>query len=133
LRSLSEGEAIPPNQIVSDEMIDIEPVRSKSLSAIPDAPTLDLDSRVRNLSIDNEKSDMPAIQENGGEVTNYPGRTPHDKNALVLTETVSSEGSQNNLYGATTVNSLIDRHDKYPGMGRIETKDIRNAAHEPGV
>ncbi|KAF2134300.1 hypothetical protein P153DRAFT_381480 [Dothidotthia symphoricarpi CBS 119687] len=106
-------------------------VRSKSLSAMSDdSGPLDLDSRMRNLSVD-EGRDLPAIQENGVAVGNQAARYSWDKNALVQTQTVSSEGSDENmLAGATTVNSLIDRHDMYRGMGRIETKDIRGKAHE---
>jgi hypothetical protein len=130
-RSLSEGEADVPQRTSEDDNA-LEPVRSKSLSAIPDGPALDLDSRLQDVSLD-ERKDMQTIDENHA----LPPRTPtndlaYDKNALVHTRTVSSEGSAdaNGLYGATTVNSLIDRHDMYQGLGRIETKDIRFKAHE---
>jgi hypothetical protein len=76
---------------------------------------------------------MPAVPEDREVSPSVSvNRISLDKNALVQTQTVSSEGSAdaNGLYGATTVNSLIDRHDRYPGMGRIETKDIRQKAHE---
>lgn len=129
-RSLSEGEAIPAELRVSEDDNGLEPVRSKSLSAVPDPPApLDLDSRMQRLSIDHEKSDMQPILENGGEVTNFPERDL-DKYALSQTKTVSSEGSDNQLHDVSTVNSLIDRHDKYPGIGRIETKDIRDVSHD---
>ncbi|KAJ4370437.1 hypothetical protein N0V83_004955 [Neocucurbitaria cava] len=131
-RSMSETEAI-----LSEDTNALEPVRSKSLSAIPDEPALDMDSRMRTLSInssDATKPDLPAVPETGGEVKSYPERTSVDEhNALTQTDTVSSEGSgQYGLSGATTVNSLIDRHDMYKGMGRIETRDIRGKAHEFG-
>jgi hypothetical protein len=129
-RSLSAGEADAPPRS-SEEANGLEPIRSKSLSAIPDAPALDLDSRMGDVSLDEKK--MPAVPEDRGVSPSAPvNRISLDKNALVQTQTVSSEGSAdaNGLYGATTVNSLIDRHDRYPGMGRIETKDIRQKAHE---
>lgn len=124
----------------SEEMNNLEPIRSKSLSAIPDAPApLNLDSRMRDLAINEQgRTAIPATVPEDREVS--PGapvsRIPVDmeKNNLLQTDTVSSEGSggTNGLYGATTVNSLIDRHDMYKGMGRIETKDIRATAHEFG-
>ncbi|KAH8726246.1 prion-inhibition and propagation-domain-containing protein [Phaeosphaeriaceae sp. PMI808] len=130
-RSLSEGEAGAPQQLSEEDDNALEPVRSKSLSAIPDAPALDLDSRMKNVSVQ-EKHDIGTIQEDE-QLTSAPvQRISLDKNALVQTKTVSSEGSAdgNGLYGATTYNSLIDRHDMYQGIGRIETKDIRGKAHE---
>jgi hypothetical protein len=130
-RSLSETEAGAP-QRTSEDSNALEPVRSKSLSAIPDAPALDLDTRMRNVSLD-ERKNMETIAEDGVAAPNVTtNRSSLDKNALVQTQTVSSEGSTdaNGLYGATTVNSLIDRHDMYQGIGRIETKDIRQKAHE---
>ncbi|KAF2832412.1 pathogenicity protein LopB [Ophiobolus disseminans] len=130
-RSLSETEASVPARS-SEEANELEPIRSKSLSAIPDEHPLDLDSRMRNMSLD-EKNNMHTIQEDREVSPSAPlNRGSLDKNALAQTKTVSSEGSgeMNGLYGATTVNSMIDRHDMYHGMGRIETKDIRQKAHE---
>jgi hypothetical protein len=130
-RSLSEGEAAVPQRTSEDDNA-LEPVRSKSLSAIPDGPALDLDTRMQDVSID-EKKDMQTIDEDHVLPPSAPeDGLSYDKNALVQTRTVSSEGSAdaNGLYGATTVNSLIDRHDMYRGIGRIETKDIRHIAHE---
>lgn len=128
-RSLSEGEAIPPElQAASGEYNALEPVRSKSLSAVSDPPApLDLDSRMRHLSVD---SNRQSNQENGGEATNFPEPELLDKHELTQSRTVSSEGSQNQLQNMTTVNSLIDRHDKYPGIGRIDTRDIRDVSHD---
>lgn len=106
----------------------LEPVRSKSLSAIPDAHPLDLDSRMKETSLGGEGSGMQMIEEDQALAT-----AELDKhNALVLTQTVSSEGSADagGLYNASTVNSLIERHDMYKGMGRIETRDIREKAKE---
>jgi hypothetical protein len=87
---------------------------------------------MRNVSLEEGKN-METIAEDGVLASSVPAnRTSLDKNALVQTQTVSSEGSAeaNGLCGATTVNSLIDRHDMYQGIGRIETKDIRQKAHE---
>ena len=130
-RSLSAtAESTPTAQHSSEETNSLEPVRSKSLSAMPDEPALDLDARVRGLSMNSEtKPDLPVVQGSSGQVTNV---LDLDSNALTQTDTISSEGSQHGLSGATTVNSLIDRHDMYRGMGRIETKDIRGKAHEIG-
>ncbi|KAH9860603.1 hypothetical protein J1614_011934 [Plenodomus biglobosus] len=134
MRSLSEGEAIPPETTTSDNGNALAPVRSKSLSAIPDPNgPLDLDSRMGELSVGNEHSDMPIIQENGGEISSFPERELLDKYALSQVKTVSSEGSNTHLHNVNTVSSLIDRHDKYPGMGRIETKDIRDVSHNHGL
>ncbi|CAO2649034.1 Nn.00g099830.m01.CDS01 [Neocucurbitaria sp. VM-36] len=149
-RSMSEAEPMPGSGSAQESANALEPVRSKSLSAIPDEPTLDLDSRVRNLSVSSDNSpppppptstntttlipDLPAVPETGGEVKTHPERLSVDEhNALTQVDTVGSEGSeQHGLSGVTTVNSLIDRHDMYQGMGRIETKDIRDKAHELG-
>lgn len=139
-RSLSDAGAGAQARSSEDDN-QLEPVRSKSLSAIPDAPApLDLDTRMKDLSTKDDKPPVgvPATVPESREVS--PGAPANrlpldiDKNALVQTETVSSEGSAgtNGLYGATTVNSLIDRHDMFKGMGRIETKDIREKAHEFG-
>jgi hypothetical protein len=131
-RSLSEGEAGAPQPRTSEDDLALEPVRSKSLSAIPDGPALDLDSRMKDVSLQ-ERKDMQTIDEDQALMPSAPANdVAYDKNALVQTRTVSSEGSAdaNGLYGATTVNSLIDRHDMYQGLGRIETKDIRFKAHE---
>jgi hypothetical protein len=131
-RSMSEAE-VPPLERTSEDANGLEPIRSKSLSALPDPPApLDLDSRVRDLSLDHDRSDLQPVQENGGEVpaTDYAIINSLDKYELTQTKTVSSEGSQNRLHDVSTVNSLIDRHDKYPGMGRIETKDIRDVTHD---
>lgn len=130
-RSLSEAE-VPPVQRTSEDNNRLEPVRSKSVGAIPDVPApLDLDSRMRDLGLDNAKSDLPPVQENGGEVpaSDYALRQSLDNYELSQTKTVSSEGSQDYLHNIATVNSLVDRHDKFPGVGRIETRDIRNVSH----
>lgn len=133
MRSLSVDGANTLEANDAEETNDLEPVRSKSLSAIPNAPApLNLDARMQELALEKAKLDMKPIQENGGEVVDFPERDILDKYALSQTKTVSSEGS-NELSGVTTVNSLIDRHDKYPGLGRIETKNIRDVTHQVGL
>ncbi|ORY16300.1 prion-inhibition and propagation-domain-containing protein, partial [Clohesyomyces aquaticus] len=87
----------------------LEPVRSKSLSAIPDdhAP-FNLDSRLEGVTTNDSEA-------NGGKLE-----------TVNTVDTVES----NQLVHANTANSLIDRHDMYKGVGRIETKDIRGRAHD---
>ncbi|KAF1838298.1 hypothetical protein BDW02DRAFT_565119 [Decorospora gaudefroyi] len=129
-RSLSTSEAA---NRTSEDSNTLRTIRSKSLSEIPNTPSSNLDSRMRKLSL--EKSDVPPIQENVGEAKPFPERTTVqevDKNGLMQVDTVSSEGEKDRLDNVTTVNSLIDRHDMYPAVGRIETKDIRDIAHAPG-
>lgn len=129
VRSLSvpENEVLPTAE-ADDGFHSLEPVRSKSVGEIPSGPVLDLDSRLQDLSIDNRKSEeqqAPMI------AVDSPNRATFDKNELEQIKTVSSEGDQYPMAPVNTVNSLIDRHDMYKGMGRIETKDIRNIAHVP--
>jgi hypothetical protein len=131
-RSLSlSGTTAAPR--ASEESNALEPVRSKSLSAMPDAhaPGLDLDSRMRKASLEEEKwtgMGMGMIQEDSVPVALD---LDVEKNDLVQTKTVSSQGSDGDaLCGITTVNSMIERHDYYPLVGRIETRDIRAKAHE---
>ena len=132
--SLSIGEG--PAQTCEEDSNTLETVRSKSLSAIPQSPPASLESRVRKISFNQpDRTAVPPIEENGGEVKSFPDREPAgemDKNALVLVATADSEGERERLVPTTTVNSHIDRHDMYPSMGRIETKDIRDVAHVPG-
>ncbi|RMZ74173.1 TPR domain containing [Pyrenophora seminiperda CCB06] len=132
--SLSIGEA--PNYMSQESFNNLETVRSKSLSAIPQAPPASLESRVRKMSLDQpDMTGIPPIQENGGEVQSFSDREAvreMDKNALVMVDTANSGGDGEVLESTTTVNSHIDRHDMYPSIGRIETKDIRNVAHIPG-
>jgi hypothetical protein len=137
-RSLSlSGTTAAPR--ASEESNALEPVRSKSLSAIPDAhaPGLDLDSRMQNASLAEKEKEkdggMQTIQEDASASMDMGMGV--DRNDLVQTKTVSSQGSsggggENGLCGITTVNSMIERHDYYPLVGRIETRDIRAKAHE---
>ncbi|KAF2737756.1 hypothetical protein EJ04DRAFT_430267 [Polyplosphaeria fusca] len=99
-RSLSES---LPRSDLMDTSNSLEPIRSKSLSAVPDEPApFNLDSRLQQVPTqDDGKSD-----------------------GLVDIE------SKQPLVHADTANSLIDRHDMYKGVGRIETQDIRAKAHD---
>ncbi|KAF2178610.1 hypothetical protein K469DRAFT_718151 [Zopfia rhizophila CBS 207.26] len=95
-RSLSED-------IPKSDSNALEPVRSKSLSALPDEPApFNLDSSLENIP----SNDSTA---NGARLS------PVDTNRLVH---------------ADTANSLIERHDMFQGVGRVETRDIRNKAHD---
>ncbi|KAH7132326.1 prion-inhibition and propagation-domain-containing protein [Dendryphion nanum] len=86
---------------------DLAPVRSKSLSALPDEPApFNLDSRLHHVSTASSSGDTQAESGGMGEVV------------------------ENDLAQATTVNSLVDRHDMYKGVGRIETRDIREKTRE---
>ncbi|CAA9964649.1 hypothetical protein PTNB73_05838 [Pyrenophora teres f. teres] len=125
-----------PGHMSVEDPNTLKAVRSKSLSAIPQSPSASLESRVRKMSLDQpDMTGIPPIEEDGGEVQSFPDREPlgeMDKNALVMVATADSEGEREKLVPATTANSHIDRHDMYPSMGRIETKDIRDVAHMPG-
>jgi hypothetical protein len=120
---------------VPARLSDESTIRSKSLSAMPDSPTpQDIESRMSDMSV-SEKPDIPITHEALRDVLTGP--TLSEKNALVQTQTVSSQGSSgdnnnnnNDLQNVTTVNSQIDRHDMFHGVGRIETQDIRVKAHE---
>lgn len=129
VRSLS----VPENEVLDPSAKDagfhsLEPVRSKSVGEIPSGPALDLDSKVESMSIKDTKGD---VEQTTVIATSSPNRATFDQNELEQIKTVSSDGMQDYVVPATTVNSFIDRHDMYKGMGRIETKDIRNIAHEP--
>jgi hypothetical protein len=135
-RSLSVGEAARR----SEDSNQLRTARSKSLSAVSNSsqsPPPSIDTRLRKLSIHDMDIGIPPIQENGSEVKTFPergGLVNLDKNGLVQVDTVSSEGETERLgmQKSDTMDSLIDRHDMYPAMGRIETKDIRDIAHVPG-
>jgi hypothetical protein len=139
-RSLSVGEA--PR--ASEDSNQLQTVRSKSLSEIPtnniQPMPSSLDSRVRNISLEQDRV-VPHIQKYGSGMKMFPEQgaladmdVKIDKNGLVQVDTVDSNGERERLAmeRLETVNSLIDRHDMYPAVGRIETKDIRDIAHAPG-
>lgn len=122
-RSFSEAK-IFSSLSEEEEFHGLEPVRSKSVGAIPDPPApLNLDTRVNDLSINGE----------GDHEAHNAERTSYDQNALTQIPTANSNGGQQPLTGVSTANSLIDRHDMYRGMGRIDTKEIRDRAHDPAV
>ncbi|RAR00377.1 pathogenicity protein LopB [Stemphylium lycopersici] len=157
-RSLSADES---QNAASDDTNALQAVRSKSVGAIPhmpQSPPSNLDSRVRKMSLEQpDMASIPPIHENEGEVKAFPERerldsgagagagadvglgahledTDFAKNMLVQVDTATSEGAKDGaLENVKTANSYIDRHDMYPAMGRIETKDIRNVAHTPGL
>lgn len=102
-RSMSEE--IPKTTIGEDENT-LEPVRSKSLSAMPDEPApFNLDTRLESVP------------------THVSNTTEEETPAL-------NSADVNPLVHADTANSLIDRHDMFKGVGRVETKDIRAKAHD---
>lgn len=135
VRSLSVPEvSVPENEVLDiptkdDGFHSLEPVRSKSVGEIPSGPAaLDLDSRLHDLSV----NDTGSVERQPPKVSvESPNRATFDQNELEQIKTVSSDGMQDYVVPATTVNSLIDRHDMYMGMGRIETRDIRDIAHTP--
>jgi hypothetical protein len=99
----------PLRNSYSHEENALEPIRSKSLSAIPDEPApFDLESRLETIPTHDESQEN---KESGG----IPIRTSSDTKPLVH---------------ADTANSLIDRHDMFKGVGRVDTKDIRAKAHD---
>lgn len=130
IRSVS----VPDNELLdttakNEGCLDLEPVRSKSVGEMPNGPAaLDLDSRLQDLSV----NDIGSVERQAPKVlVDSPSRATFDQNELEHIKTVSSDGMQDYVVPATTVNSLIDRHDMYKGMGRVDTKDIRNIAHIP--
>ena len=127
-------------------------VRSKSLSAMPDDQMpLDLETRIANLAVQDVKGhpnsnvDMRAPETNFHEVpgaekshanvqatlTQIPTRsTAEIDDDIDPLDTTNSNGSDYRLMHADTANSLIDRHDMFKGVGRIDTRDIRDKSHE---
>jgi hypothetical protein len=106
----------------TDEDIDLEPIRSKSLSAIPDEPaTLNLDTQLQVVTSSEEKNNVGQAIRTVDEKTDGP---EWDR------EVLDGEWARNALMQADTAHSLIDRHDMYKDVGRIETKDIRDKSKE---
>lgn len=121
-RSLSADLGTPQSN-----SLEIERVRSKSLSALPDDPApLNLATRLKdNPDVDDTNSVDPEMQHPQNTESNQVERAPQwDREAL------DGEWVQNALTHADTANSLIERHDMYPGIGRLETKDIRLKSKE---
>lgn len=118
-RALSED---PTNNGVPEDGNALTPVRSKSLSAMPeDAPAFDsIDAKLQALAVDDQKSSakVEAL------LRTATHSTVEDDSVDPLDTTYQP------LVHADTANSLIDRHDMYRGMGRIETREIRDKSKE---
>lgn len=145
-RSLSDSGA--PG--TSEDANALTTVRSKSLSAMPDDQTpFDLNARLAGLSVENEEveahkedlptptpetnfHDVPGAEKTHANVqatlTQIPTRSTAEIDDVDPLDTSSSNGY--NLIHADTANSLIDRHDMFRGVGRIDTRDIRDKSHE---
>lgn len=107
IRSMSDSiSPQPPGASNNADGGTLTPVRSKSLSALPDEPApFNLDSRLQSIPTASSKDEDEG-------------------------EAARGEATNNSLVQATTANSLVDRHDMYKGMGRIETKDIREKSKD---
>ena len=115
---VGSGDEDPPRSMSADQKASrtseddnaLEPIRSKSLSALPDDPApFALDSRLANVPTHDSGVES-------GEI-GVPIRTSNSNDA-------------NRLTHADTAHSLIDRHDMFKGVGRVATKDIRAKAHD---
>ena len=100
-RSLSQ--MVPKSALDENQL---HPARSHSTSAVPDeSAPFNLDTMLETMHTHDERNAQPGA--------------------------VGVEGKTlDQLSCADTANSLIDRHDMYKGVGRVETKDIRNKAHD---
>ncbi|KAF2797814.1 hypothetical protein K505DRAFT_322328 [Melanomma pulvis-pyrius CBS 109.77] len=119
-RSLSED--LRRKESMDSDYNGLEPVRSKSLSAVPDehAP-FNLDSRLESVATHDSKLETePTFDSRLEAVPTHDAAAYEDIDPL----------DTNTLELANTANSLIDRHDMYKGVGRVETKDIRGKAHD---
>ncbi|KAJ4344895.1 uncharacterized protein N0V89_012640 [Didymosphaeria variabile] len=144
-RSLSDSGA--PR--TSEDANTLTTVRSKSLSAVPDDQTpFDLNARLADLSVQIEQEghnedvqaptsettfhDVPGAEKTHVNVqatlTQIPTRSTADIDDVDPLNTTNSNGY--NLYHADTANSLIDRHDMFRGVGRMDTRDIRDKSHD---
>ncbi|KAL1595961.1 hypothetical protein SLS60_009651 [Paraconiothyrium brasiliense] len=144
-RSLSDSGA--PRS--SEDANALTTVRSKSLSAVPDDQTpFDLNARLAELSVQNEQGghnedlpsltpettfhDVPGAEKTHAHVqatlTQIPTRSTAEIDDVDPLDITNS--NEYNLIHADTANSLIDRHDMYKGVGRINTRDIRDKSHE---
>jgi hypothetical protein len=86
----------------------LQPTRSKSMSAVPDRATpFDLDTKL-------EEASSLEITANG---VNSSHISSQELDAEVIRK-------------ADTANSLIDRHDQFQGVGRLETKDAKANARD---
>jgi hypothetical protein len=128
-RSLSADMGGSKNE--EEEDLTLEPVRSKSMSAVPDEPApLDLDTKLHTVSTheyepsDEENNSTQPVDIGGLSLdSNTKPKVPEwDREAL--------DGDWHALTHADTANSLIERHDMYKDVGRIETRDIRDKSKE---
>jgi len=104
-RSLSEDLTNMPSR--NDAPDSLRPTRSKSLSAVPDKST--------PFNLDTKLEEIPTQYIRTRDVDNIP---------------VDSQLAQENpLTLAGTSQSLVDRHDQFQGVGRLETKDAKAKAH----
>jgi hypothetical protein len=111
----------------TDEDLSLDPVRSKSMSAMPDVPApLSLDSRLHTVPSQDKSKNLDTIEVQQTSVEN----NTKSKGPEWGREALDGEWSRNALTHADTANSLIDRHDMYKDVGRIETKDIRDKSKE---
>jgi hypothetical protein len=130
-RSLSADMGGSKNEEEKEEDLTLEPVRSKSMSAMPDGPApLDLDTKLHTVATHEdelshgENRSTQSIDIGGlGLDSNTRSKRPEwDREAL--------DGDWHALTHADTANSLIERHDMYKDVGRIETRDIRDKSKE---
>ncbi|KAJ4301115.1 hypothetical protein N0V90_003205 [Kalmusia sp. IMI 367209] len=118
-----------PQRSLSESMSGTEdpnaltPVRSKSLSAMPDdrPPFESLDAKLQTLSVQDENKPSANVEATLVQVPTHSTADDEDIDPL-------DKGY--GLVHADTANSLIDRHDMYRGVGRIETRDIRDKSKE---
>lgn len=116
-RSLSD--ATPQSSDPIDDDNALTTVRSKSLSAIADEPApFNLDSR-----IETEPSAAPSNGHTSESVIEPSTLTQVPTYATAEDDDVDPLDTR--LVPADTAHSLIDRHDMYKGMGRIDTLNIR--------
>ncbi|KAF2645782.1 hypothetical protein P280DRAFT_362016, partial [Massarina eburnea CBS 473.64] len=107
---------------------DLQPVRSKSLSSIPDRSLAAvLASNAANNTVNNTSSHAISADE---ESNFNEGADGADLAAVPTNATAGEAWETYGLAHAETVKSMIDRHDMYREVGRIETKDIRDKSKE---
>ncbi|KAF2707160.1 hypothetical protein K504DRAFT_344761, partial [Pleomassaria siparia CBS 279.74] len=136
-RSLSEDLRKQSKQSTGSDTNGLTPTRSKSLSAVSaDMAPFDLSTRLQGVSTrDTTPTNTTPTKDTKIHDTVDPldiastRETGIDNDVDPLDTTIDPLDTSNNLSLANTQNSLIDRHDMYKGIGRIETKDIREKSH----
>jgi hypothetical protein len=120
-RSLSEDLSLMP----SHQQDLAHSPRSQSMSAVPDLQVpLDLDTKLESVptltleEIEKEKGGQQHI------VVEHSDPIP-----IPVPEEQKTGLDLDPLMQADTHYSLIERHDMFKGVGRIETKDVRDKAH----